>query len=149
MGQWLAKPDVQAALHVTHEGNQYYRRTAADLRPLYKSLAQKYRIVIYSGNVDACVPYWGSEEWTRELGFPQKEAWRPWKSVSSDEPNQEMQAGYVTTYSAGQQTFTFLTVSGAGHLVPQHKPGVFYYFAVIIAVIINFINNCYSLYKLI
>ncbi|EGD79146.1 hypothetical protein PTSG_12946 [Salpingoeca rosetta] len=122
MGMWLSKPDVQKALHVDHQGRQQYRRTAADLRPLYKTLAQKYRILIYSGSVDACVPYWGSEEWTRELGFPEKEAWRPWTSPSSDEPNQEIQAGYVTTYNAGQHNFTFLTVSGAGHLVPQHKP---------------------------
>ena len=33
-----------------------------------------------------------------------------------------MLAGYVTTYNAGTHNFTFLTVHGAGHLVPQHKP---------------------------
>lgn len=122
MSMWLSKPEVQKALHVDHQGTQVYHRTAADLRPLYRTLAQKYRILIYSGSVDACVPYWGSEEWTRELGFKQTEAWRPWNSPSSDEPNQEIQAGYVTTYDAGNHSFTFLTVSGAGHLVPQHKP---------------------------
>ena len=124
MSMWLSKPEVQKALHVDHQGTQVYHRTAADLRPLYRTLAQKYRILIYSGSVDACVPYWGSEEWTRELGFKQTEAWRPWNSPSSDEPNQEIQAGYVTTYDAGNHSFTFLTVSGAGHLVPQHKPGM-------------------------
>jgi hypothetical protein len=29
-----------------------------------------------SGDVDACVPYYGSEEWTRELGLPVKQNWR-------------------------------------------------------------------------
>jgi carboxypeptidase C (cathepsin A) len=123
MEQWLAQPEVQTALHVSRRGSQSYRRTAADLRPVYKDLAQKYRMLIYSGNVDACVPYWGSEEWTRELGFELKQAWRPWHSGSRDEPNQKnILAGYVTTYTAGSQEFTFLTVHGAGHLVPQHKP---------------------------
>lgn len=56
MSQWLSQPSVQQALHVDHQGQQTYSRTAADLRPLYKSLAQKYRILIYSGSVDACVP---------------------------------------------------------------------------------------------
>lgn len=66
---------------------------------------------------------WGTEEWTRELGFPIKEDWRPWLAGSRDEPKQTgMTAGYVTTYKAGDMDFTFLTVSGAGHLVPQHKP---------------------------
>lgn len=56
MGQWLSQSSVQSALHVSKQGNQNYFRTAADLRPLYKELAQKYKLVIYSGSVDACVP---------------------------------------------------------------------------------------------
>merc|ERR1712146_213691 len=81
------------------------------------------RMLIYSGNVDACVPYWGSEEWTRQLGFPVREAWRPWTSGSRDEPNAgNVLAGYVTVYDSNSTDFTFLTVAGAGHLVPQHKP---------------------------
>ncbi|EDQ88901.1 uncharacterized protein MONBRDRAFT_37373 [Monosiga brevicollis MX1] len=123
MDLWLAQDDVQKALHVSKQGQQSYRRTAADLRDLYKTLAQKYRMLIYSGNVDACVPYWGSEEWTRQLGFPVKEAWRPWTSGSRDEPNAgNVLAGYVTVYDSNSTDFTFLTVAGAGHLVPQHKP---------------------------
>eukprot|EP00049_Salpingoeca_infusionum_P009220 m.152922 g.152922 ORF g.152922 m.152922 type:complete len:476 (+) comp14274_c0_seq7:138-1565(+) len=123
MSKWLAQPAVQEALHVSKQGVQYYTRTVADLRPQYAYLAKKYRMLIYSGSVDACVPYWGSEEWTRELGFPVKEPWRPWNSPSADEPTtSNIQAGYVTTYDAGQHTFTFLTVAGAGHMVPQYKP---------------------------
>jgi hypothetical protein len=51
MSQWLGMPAVQKALHVEKQGIQNYHRTAADLRPLYKQLAQKYRILIYSGSV--------------------------------------------------------------------------------------------------
>lgn len=123
MERWLSQKDVQQALHVSRQGVQMYHRTVADLRPTYKYLAQKYRMLIYSGSVDACVPYWGSEEWTRELGFAQKKAWTPWHSGTLDEPNQtHIQAGYVTTYDAGTHDFTFLTVSGAGHMVPTYRP---------------------------
>ena len=37
-----------------------YDANVGDLRPLYRKLVAKYRLLIYSGNVDACVPTWGS-----------------------------------------------------------------------------------------
>ena len=79
---------------------------------------------IYSGDADGCVPYVGTEEWTRELGFQQLEAWRPW--LSGTNHNETCQncvtAGYVTTYSAGpSHNFTFLTIKGAGHSAFQHS----------------------------
>lgn len=125
MNKWLNLPEVIKALHVeTGKSGMNYRRTVADLRPLYKELVQKYRTVIYSGDVDACVPFVGSEEWTRELGFSVKDSWRPWKSGSFDRPTKSLRAGYVLTYTVPNQSFdfTFLTVSGAGHMVPQFKP---------------------------
>ena len=52
MGDWLAQTDVMAALHVkANTGGMTYRRTAGDLRPLYKTLIAKYRMLIYSGDV--------------------------------------------------------------------------------------------------
>lgn len=39
------------------KGMKYGPRDRDDLRPLYKVLAQKYRLVIYSGDADGCVPY--------------------------------------------------------------------------------------------
>ena len=63
MDQWLNLPSVQAALHVqTNNKGMVYRRTAGNLLPLYSQLIQKYRVLIYSGDTDACVPYWGTEE---------------------------------------------------------------------------------------
>ena len=59
MSVWLGKDEVQRALHVAGRGNnsQTYRSLPStnDLRPLYKRLATKYRMLIYSGEVDSCV----------------------------------------------------------------------------------------------
>jgi len=126
MSVFLAQPSVQKALHVKAgtKGMAYGPRDRADLRPLYKTLAQKYRLLIYSGDADGCVPFVGTEEWTSELGFEQIEAWRPWQSGTNENmTKRDVTAGYVTTYSAGEaHNFTFLTVKGAGHMVPEFKP---------------------------
>ena len=55
MDRWLAQPEVLRALHVSKQGSQSYRRTAADLRPLYKTLAQKYRILICKEGILTCL----------------------------------------------------------------------------------------------
>ena len=91
-----------------------------DLRPLYKQLATKYRMWIYSGDTDACVPYWGTEEWTRELGFDVRHDWHPWKSPIAT-GGVPQRAGYVVDYNTSTN-FKFVTVSGAGHMVPTYKP---------------------------
>ena len=36
----------------------------SDMRPLYGTLAKKYRLLIFSGDSDGCVPFTGSAEWT-------------------------------------------------------------------------------------
>jgi carboxypeptidase C (cathepsin A) len=65
------------------------------------------------------VPYYGSEEWTRNLGYSQISPWRPWQSASLS--GAVTKAGYVTEYDS---QFTFVTVQGAGHMVPTFKPRV-------------------------
>jgi len=118
---WLNDASVQAALHVTNANvtdwsicaGIDYEKTVDSLLGLYPTLIKAYKVLVYSGDVDACVPYNGSEEWTRGLGFPVSDPWRPW--LVNDQV-----AGYVTVYSAN--SFTFLTVKGAGHMVPQYMP---------------------------
>ena len=70
MDTWLSLPSVQAALHVKpNTKGQSYRKTAGNLLPLYRELIAKYRMLIYSGDTDGCVPYVGSEQWTGSQGF--------------------------------------------------------------------------------
>lgn len=54
--------------------------------------------------VDACVPYYGSEIWTRELGFNQTAAWRPWVAGTADKPLSRQQAGMSVTFAMEKQT---------------------------------------------
>jgi len=80
--------------------------------PIYKQLLQNgYRILVYSGDVDMCVPNTGTEAWTSSLNLPLVSYWRPWIV------NNQV-AGYVTTY----KQLTYATIKGSGHMVPQYKP---------------------------
>ena len=47
------------------------------------------------------------------VGISEKESWRPWTL-----DNCQRMGGYITRY---QNNFDFLTIRGAGHMVPQTK----------------------------
>jgi len=118
MDQYLDDPNVIKALHVkSGTGRMHYSSDCGDLRNLYKQLFQKHRIMIYSGDADACVPHWGSEKWTREMGFSVKKDWHPWMSDSMEHKGNVV-AGYAIEYDS----LTYVTIKGAGHMVPQFKP---------------------------
>ncbi|KAL7228131.1 hypothetical protein ACSBR2_006950 [Camellia fascicularis] len=118
---WLNNDAVRKAIHVNQEVGAWnlcsaaltYYSEAGSMIPYHKNLtAQGYRALIYSGDHDMCVPYTGSQAWTRSLGYKIVDKWRPWMS------NQQV-AGYTQGYDTG---LTFLTIKGAGHTVPEYKP---------------------------
>ncbi|XP_044473198.1 serine carboxypeptidase 1-like isoform X2 [Mangifera indica] len=120
---WLNNDTVRKALHadsVEVAGSwelctdriTYYRQ-AGSMIPYHKSLtSQGYRALIYSGDHDMCVPFTGSQAWTRSLGYKKIKGWRSWTSKGQI-------AGYLQEYD---HNLTFLTVKGAGHTVPEYKP---------------------------
>ena len=119
MDQWLAEPSVIDALHVkAGTSGMTYKKTATDLRPLYAQLIEKHQILIYSGDTDACVPYVGTESWTRGLNFTVTNDWHQWLS-KPDNTHAIHKAGYAVTFDK----FQFITINGAGHMVPQFQPG--------------------------
>ena len=76
MDAWLADASVIAALHVkANTPGMTYKKTATDLRPLYSQLIDKHQILIYSGDTDGCVPYVGTEAWTRGLNYTVVHDW--------------------------------------------------------------------------
>jgi len=83
--------------------------------PLYKNFIANYpslQILVYSGDVDAIVPYWGTRTWVLSLNNPIKEQWRPWLDYG------EQVGGFVEVHNG----FTFATVRNAGHMVPFYQP---------------------------
>lgn len=147
MFQWLSQPSVVSALHVTtpkgtETNNLKYTGgyRGGDLRSLYKELALKYRLWIYNGQEDGCIPYTGAEvratllahlrryplkrlfttnfhqEWTSHLGFPIKTSWHPWFGDAAA-GGSRVAAGYAVQYDSPARDFQFVTVKGAGHEV--------------------------------
>ncbi|KAE8663241.1 Serine carboxypeptidase 1 [Hibiscus syriacus] len=66
----------------------------------------------YTVGIMICVPFTGTEAWTRSVGYEIVDEWRPWTS------NGQV-AGYLQGYD---HNLTFLTIKGAGHTVPEYKP---------------------------
>eukprot|EP01138_Halocafeteria_seosinensis_P008686 gb/GECG01008878.1/.p1 GENE.gb/GECG01008878.1/~~gb/GECG01008878.1/.p1 ORF type:complete len:465 (+),score=42.58 gb/GECG01008878.1/:1-1395(+) len=119
---YLNQVSVRSALHVASENvtgkwkpcsNLAYTMTQKnEPKYIYPDLIKNYRVLIYNGDSDSCVPYTDNEEWTSNMNIPQKNAWRPWYV-------NDQVAGYYTQY---EQEFGFITVKGSGHMVPQFKP---------------------------
>ncbi|XP_074281508.1 serine carboxypeptidase-like 33 [Silene latifolia] len=126
--KYFNKPDVQSTLHANiNTGNanasikwqvckdsilNTYHVTVASVLPIYKKLIQGgLKIWIYSGDVDGRVPAIGSRYCVESLGLPVKTPWRTWF-------HNNQVGGRIVEYDG----LTFVTVRGAGHLVPLNKP---------------------------
>ena len=93
--EWLSQPEVATALHVKKSSGMRYNKGPMDfsgnLLPLYNTLIRKYRMLIYSGDTDACVPTWGTVDWIDSLELPVESEWRQWSSALTDEPGAKAQ----------------------------------------------------------
>lgn len=124
---WLFNlKEVQTALHVERTEweicniliNTTYRRDPQGSFYLYPKLINSgLRVWKYSGDVDAAVPYNGTQQWINSLNLKVLDAYKPW----SIDP--EMIAGYTIKYNG----LRFTTVKGAGHMVPADKPAEAYH----------------------
>ncbi|XP_010527286.1 PREDICTED: serine carboxypeptidase-like 20 isoform X2 [Tarenaya hassleriana] len=120
---WLDDPSVRKAVHAKEDSEIggwelctqkiNYMHDRGSMLNLHRNLTLGgYRALIYSGDHDMCVPYTGTEAWTRSLGYNVTDGWRPWML-------DDQVAGYIQGYS---NNLTFLTIKGAGHTVPEYKP---------------------------
>ncbi|XP_019439878.1 PREDICTED: serine carboxypeptidase-like 20 [Lupinus angustifolius] len=121
---WLNNAQVRKAIHAEQEKVagpweictdriQYYGNAGNSMIPYHKNLTKLgYRALIFSGDHDMCVPFTGTEAWTRSMGYKIVDEWRPWTS------NHQV-AGYLQAYD---NNLIFLTIKGAGHTVPEYKP---------------------------
>ncbi|XP_015875795.2 serine carboxypeptidase-like 20 [Ziziphus jujuba] len=122
--RWLNDKAVRNAIHAVPESvsgrwtlctNRIsYYHDAGSMIPYHLNLTlQGYRALIYSGDHDMCVPFTGTQAWTKSLGYKILDEWRPWFSNGIDV------AGFLQGY---EKNFTFITVKGSGHTVPEYKP---------------------------
>eukprot|EP00055_Hartaetosiga_balthica_P000271 m.136129 g.136129 ORF g.136129 m.136129 type:complete len:460 (-) comp10451_c0_seq1:126-1505(-) len=120
---YLNLDNVRDALHVKSaasignwsicSGKIDYHVTQHSLMPAYNTtIIPAIRVLIFNGDVDACVPYTENEWWTSNLNREVSSAWRAWNV------NNQV-AGYVVEYGPN---FQFATVKGSGHMVPQYRP---------------------------
>jgi carboxypeptidase C (cathepsin A) len=91
------------------------------LLALCRRLSDKIRVLVYSGDVDSCVPTHGTETFfLRSLGMEVVEPWTPWRC--DNEEGHSTKAGYHEKFGGTKHGIDFLTINGAGHMVPQYKP---------------------------
>jgi len=119
---YLNQASVKAAIHanpsVTWVGcsdiiDYNNSDVLASMIPVYQWLLQQdITIAVYSGDIDAIVPTPGTRLWINKLNLTISDPWRPWIGSS----------GQVGGYTIGYKGLTFLTIRGAGHLVPGTQP---------------------------
>mmetsp|Transcript_19304 Transcript_19304/g.49509 ORF Transcript_19304/g.49509 Transcript_19304/m.49509 type:complete len:452 (-) Transcript_19304:767-2122(-) len=123
---WLNKPEVREALHIPAQVpawticndyiNQNYGRIVQDVAPVYKKVLGKVRALVYNGDTDMACNFLGDEEMVASLGRDVTSDHRPWYL-----DNQV--GGFTKSYD----DITFITVRGAGHMVPQDRPAQAFY----------------------
>lgn len=101
--------------------NKYQMNENASL-PLYPDLIKSgLRVWVYSGDIDANVPIIGTLRWLHLMkdleGLGVIEPWREWW-VPGLHKHEDQMAGNVFKLKG----LTFLSVKGAGHMVPADKP---------------------------
>lgn len=75
------------------------------------------QILIYNGDADYILSHMGNAAWINQgLNLTTSKDWTPWKGSDSQV------AGYFEEYKTKGKPLTFLTVKGAGHMVPKDRP---------------------------
>jgi len=118
MTVYLNQPSVQSAIHARPTnwqwvGNIIYRNETANMIPLWQRFINEtnWKMMVYSGDVDASVPFLDTQQWTTCLGLPIVKDWSNWSY-------KDQIAGSYIEYKG----ISFLTVKGAGHMVPYYLP---------------------------
>eukprot|EP00937_MAST-01D_sp_MAST-1D-sp2_P001481 g1481.t1 len=124
MKQYLNHSAVKAALNLppnavffqcdNGEGFNYTGNTPA-LMPFYRHVIENttLRVLVYNGDTDPGLNSFYAQNWTAALGYKERQAWRPWTLDA-----RQRMGGYVTRY---ENDFDFVTIRGAGHMVPEYK----------------------------
>ncbi|KAL1441243.1 hypothetical protein MTO96_008665 [Rhipicephalus appendiculatus] len=119
-------PHVRRAIHVgdrpfstnrTVVMSNFKKNFMVSEKGLFKLALENYRVLVFSGMLDICVPTVGTEKFLDKLHWPGRQLWaqaerKPW--VRAD--------GEVLGYVKTARNLSFVAVRGAGHMVPFDKP---------------------------
>ncbi|TVU06301.1 hypothetical protein EJB05_49508 [Eragrostis curvula] len=123
---YLNIPEVQDALHANVSGiikdpwvmcnmpiYDNWTTDVVSMLPIYKELiGAGLKVWVFSGDTDTAVPVSSTRRSLAALNLPVKTSWHPWYIVSTE----------VGGWSMEYEGLTFVTVRGAGHEVPLHRP---------------------------
>ncbi|XP_064477224.1 lysosomal protective protein-like [Ornithodoros turicata] len=122
--EYLNRKDVKAALHVEESPLKWvlcssavhsnYAVQYSTMSEVVKKLADtgRVRALIYNGDFDSVCDYLGDQWFVDSLGYEATSGYNQWLVDGQV-------AGYHRTHKGN---LTFLTVKGAGHMVPEDKP---------------------------
>ncbi|XP_028753593.1 serine carboxypeptidase-like 26 isoform X1 [Neltuma alba] len=123
--EYFNRIDVQSSFHANFKGGNTsvawktcndsilntYNFTVFSVLPIYTKLIKGgLKVWIYSGDADGRIPVIGTRYCIEALGLPLKSSWRTWY-------HDNQVGGRVVEYEG----LTYVTVRGAGHLVPLNK----------------------------
>ncbi|KAM7424046.1 hypothetical protein PAMA_000417 [Pampus argenteus] len=118
---WLNRGDVRKALHIPAtlpkwdicSDNLNYTMLYPTVKDVYlKLLSLGLRALVYNGDTDMACNFLGDQWFVEDLGFKATTKYQTWI-------HEDQVAGFYQRFG----NITFLTVKGAGHMVPQWAPG--------------------------
>lgn len=120
---WLNRGDVRKALHIPDTlppwdlcsdvvGEQYTSLYPTVKDVYLKLLSTGLRALVYNGDTDMACNFLGDQWFVEQLGLKKTTKYQSW--IFDDQI-----AGFYQEFG----NITFLTVKGAGHMVPQWAPG--------------------------
>jgi carboxypeptidase C (cathepsin A) len=129
---YLNRADVQVALGIisssatnsTFAWNQCndidYTYGPEPMMPLYITFMNNtdYKILVFSGDQDTVINFIGTEEWIYNTGRPIVNDWAPWYYSRDGSDSNRQIGGWMVRFDR----ITFMTVKGAGHMVPWSQP---------------------------
>jgi len=96
-----------------HNGDlPYYKDIKSNIKYHHNMTRKGFRILVYSGDHDAVVPFLSTQSWVRSLNFPIVDEWRAWHLDGQS-------SGFTITYT---DNLTFTTIKGGGHIAPVDQP---------------------------
>jgi hypothetical protein len=127
MDIWINRTDVRVALNVPVNANFFsadngngfnYKLTEPNILPFINDAISQYnlRVLAYNGDADPSINSFATQDiyisYLISQGYQYKE-WRPWTLDGV-----QQMGGYVTEFP----NFSYLTIRGSGHMVPEYKP---------------------------